>query len=554
MERPRRPVTLSRRALEAAAARDSDRPGTRYMTPISQTQRAPTGDDDDVAVSEDDLELTPQSVHSTPRIRLFMENPLHATDVEARRSLPPSQLVLGEIDKETRRALARQAVEAQLLLDHGGGSETAVRSRSTSKRQRSSTVDESEPPQSAQSESQRVKKAAKSSRQLTSLPPSSPSPEVEVEVFNLEDVNIEFSAVINVNNKLKFTQQVSSSSFSLQRLIDDCWGELLEEFALPEWVLLKPRYGVDFATRQGAKEKPTYSLTCKSDEDFERFAKRWWELSRAKPSITFSVSANLDYIATQLPTGGGGIQLVARRQNAPSASQNQRRTIAESAELRRIAGEDIKKQLVDKWMCRVGTCKNVTRPCYFVGDSGHLWLTSTNMLDWIDAAVAEPDVVTVDAPPEAVMTALLAQKEARNIRKSKSKNEKDSNIATTATHPLLIMNFYLGSGGPNTSSLLVGGDQALMPPPSLPSPVANSSPPPAPEDEDNYLLEYFEWLGRRFPTHTNQFTEHARVLQGAGWGWSDMRTMTNDDWKDLGIAKGFVNRIRTQMKIFSKAT
>ncbi|KAH0829594.1 hypothetical protein FOPE_10834 [Fonsecaea pedrosoi] len=78
-----------------------------------------------------------------------------------------------------------------------------------------------------------------------------------------------------------------------------------------------------------------------------------------------------------------------------------------------------------------------------------------------------------------------------------------------------------------------------------------SSPPFRPGDDDYNVAIYLDWLGRRYPNYTAEFGEIKGILQGEGWGFSDLRTITDSGWERMEIRGGFVVKIKKNLKIFA---
>jgi hypothetical protein len=79
-----------------------------------------------------------------------------------------------------------------------------------------------------------------------------------------------------------------------------------------------------------------------------------------------------------------------------------------------------------------------------------------------------------------------------------------------------------------------------------------SSPPFRPGNDDDNLVAYMDWLGRRSHTYHTQFDEFKASLQYEGWGFDDLKKISESQWKELGVGGGFIKKITSNMKVFTK--
>ena len=80
-----------------------------------------------------------------------------------------------------------------------------------------------------------------------------------------------------------------------------------------------------------------------------------------------------------------------------------------------------------------------------------------------------------------------------------------------------------------------------------------SSPPQLTGDEDHNVLAYMQWLGQKNPMSRAEFERFAGVLAEHGWGFSDLRDVTEKDWEAMSIPAGFRRRIIKELKTFARA-
>ena len=92
-------------------------------------------------------------------------------------------------------------------------------------------------------------------------------------------------------------------------------------------------------------------------------------------------------------------------------------------------------------------------------------------------------------------------------------------------------------------------------PPSQPPPQqetqlneARSSPPQCAGDDDINLRRYFNWLSTIYPTHRATLLEIMELVAKEGWGFSDLRACSENEWRDMGVGGGFRTKIRKYLK------
>ncbi|KIW23125.1 uncharacterized protein PV07_11351 [Cladophialophora immunda] len=77
------------------------------------------------------------------------------------------------------------------------------------------------------------------------------------------------------------------------------------------------------------------------------------------------------------------------------------------------------------------------------------------------------------------------------------------------------------------------------------------SPPFRPGDDDNNVILYLDWLGRRYPSYRAEFGEIKGILQAEGWGFLDLRAITDSAWERMEIRGRFVNKLKKNLKVFA---
>jgi hypothetical protein len=74
--------------------------------------------------------------------------------------------------------------------------------------------------------------------------------------------------------------------------------------------------------------------------------------------------------------------------------------------------------------------------------------------------------------------------------------------------------------------------------------VQRSSPPIIPGDDDLNLERYIDWLSEKRPQQAAGLADVCLKLSTAGFGYSDLRDMTDKEWDDLSIAAGHCKLVR----------
>ena len=154
---------------------------------------------------------------------------------------------------------------------------------------------------------------------------------------------------------------------------------------------------------------------------------------------------------------------------------------------------------------------------------------------WVDAI--RESHTTIENPPAQMLVRLLLNKEKAQTNKKISRRVALL-ISTAERHRMVTVNF-----GEDTARL-VGTLSTVQEPPS--------SPPFRPGNDDDNLVAYMVWLGRRFHTYNTQFDEFKASLQHEGWGFDDLKKISESQWKELGIGGGFIKKITSNIKVFTK--
>jgi hypothetical protein len=161
--------------------------------------------------------------------------------------------------------------------------------------------------------------------------------------------------------------------------------------------------------------KPRDRLNCKNEEEWVKFAKKWWDI---RERVTTGVTVKIPFTVTAVPSLSVSVPTGAnlnstqpgrlQNQPAPSATQRQRQTNADRVPLDRATGGDITRQLVDRWKCQVRNCKNHGYTCW-PSDDGHIKMDSRFLLKWVEAIQNNGE--SVDTPPGILLYRLFKEKD-----------------------------------------------------------------------------------------------------------------------------------------------
>jgi hypothetical protein len=395
------------------------------------------------------------------------------------------------------------------------------------------------PPPSAQAHRPKNKRRkptqTKAKKANSQLPVRLSSPVVDI--FDIAQVDCELGVQVLVNGKSLFARSYTALDLILDDLIMRYQVEVEQgAFSGPLWDVKIPVYGPEFALHIGSKL--VTRVNCNSQDDWVRFARRWWEV-RERSSVAITVK--IPYLANAIPplsvpgvVGANLDSTQARRQGPPSATQRQRQANADRVPLDQASGGDIPRRLIDRWKCQIRNCKSHGYACW-PGDDGHILMDTMFLKKWVDAI--REGHATIENPPAQMLVRLLLNKEKAQTNKKISRGDA-SLISIAKRHGIVTVNFRVDA------ARLAGTPSTVQEPPS--------SPPFRPGNDDDNLVAYMDWLGRRFHIYHTQFNEFKARLQQEGWGFDDLKKISESQWKELGVGGGFVKKITSNMKVFTR--
>ncbi|ERF75649.1 hypothetical protein EPUS_08802 [Endocarpon pusillum Z07020] len=153
-----------------------------------------------------------------------------------------------------------------------------------------------------------------------------------------------------------------------------------------------------------------------------------------------------------------------------------------------------------------------------------------NIREWRDAIKDDP-AINIYHPPPGVLTRLI-----EGYKKQKEQNQQppvtpQPLISTTASSTVagqgMTLNINLSGETPVPST--------IAPASALPLP---SSPIPQARDEDARLLAFIQARIRARPARRAAFNRARDLLISAGVGFSDLASLSNEEWKDISIDVG----------------
>ena len=115
--------------------------------------------------------------------------------------------------------------------------------------------------------------------------------------------------------------------------------------------------------------------------------------------------------------------------------------------------------------------------------------------------------------------------------------------AVPPQQPAVVLNF--GNSGHFLGGQALPIGQSAAPP--------ASSPPGSQEgDDDDNTHEYMKWLSTKYTQQAADILYHASTLKEHGWGFSDLRDVSDLEWQTMKIQGGFVKKIKKHLKEWAR--
>ncbi|KAK5313557.1 hypothetical protein LTR93_010861 [Exophiala xenobiotica] len=401
-------------------------------------------------------------------------------------------------------------------------------------------------------------------------------------VYSLSNVSFPISVQVFVGKVKQFSLQVSSQTYKHTDLIYGCRVRLLTGLASRKKTVNDPPFGGEFSIIAARMKRP-YSLTIDNQSDFEMACRKWWDILHEPKRAEHEMTAQLDFIyeeraiSASSPSSGksssssdGESSTRSRHEDstqgrrrkdkerrastkskkgkgnaAPSATQRQRQMREQRAEVQREASAQ-QLQLVQRSKCLRQNCKNNPRMCFeHPGGMGHLPLSTALVKLW-GGTIARGEA-TLENPPPTILMAMMDTKN-RKERTQQSPHPSLSNPPLNSPNmmPNIVYNFGAPHPGlpqhPFSTTSISGGAPPIE---------QRSSPPQRDGDDDNNMRACFDWLSTRFPIHKARFLEIKDTVTENGWGFSDLKTCTEDQWNAMDVPPGFVAKVKKHLKDFA---
>lgn len=196
-------------------------------------------------------------------------------------------------------------------------------------------------------------------------------------------------------------------------------------------------------------------------------------------------------------------------------------------------------ELTTRWQCKDRTCVNHGHSCFPTKELGHLFIQTHDLTVWNEAIRAGR--TTVSSPPTETIAAIIAR---RNKAKGRAAQTSPTKATSTAGNTYIISG--AGPVGPSLPSGLPGlAGHFWGAPDSL-----RSSPPVLEGSEVNNLKEYLDWLIGKGHLQADQGRQTKTALLAEGWGFQQLRDISEQDWREMTVPKGAVVIIRQKMKLW----
>ena len=231
-----------------------------------------------------------------------------------------------------------------------------------------------------------------------------------------------------------------------------------------------------------------------------------------------------DEVPTQTVAVGGR----KRAHTREDATRRQRRQV-EVENAIETATNNFVMETTRRWHCRDRTCKNNRFTCFPLGKVGHLRITTNELTVWNEAI--RGDRATVSMPPVEVIATCTERRSKQQGKKVASPSKHSSTPAPT------VININAGVG--------VGNGMLV--------PELRSSPPAFDGSEVDNLHQYLTWLIQRRHLQGSLGVAARNALAADGWGFQQVRLITEADWVRMAIPRGAQLVILSKQKLWIAA-
>lgn len=208
-----------------------------------------------------------------------------------------------------------------------------------------------------------------------------------------------------------------------------------------------------------------------------------------------------------------------RARTTETATQRQRRQ-ADVDNILAAATNDTIPQLTRNFQYHDKTYSNHGFTCSNIGKIGHFALTTTDLVTWNEQV--RTGKWDMKSPPPEVLANLFQR---RQKAKAKEGREGVGGLIRSHLPGQTVQHFHIGSGFDGISGR--SRDDILR-----------SSPPAFEGPETQNLQDYLTWLVEK--GHLNDIVGGLAQdsLMREAWGFQQLRSISPEDWKDIGIPKG----------------
>jgi hypothetical protein len=370
-----------------------------------------------------------------------------------------------------------------------------------------------------------------------SQPPSAqpaldPDPDFEPTLDDLKHFN--FQTVLTVKKQTAGGDTVNTKDWSYQTYVGVQTVKLQAIVAhQPGHSIVPPKFASELKIRAKGLTPPM-TVAMRNDNDLENALRVWYKVKYQlkKQDVWAQLTIPFEQVVVIESTAPQG---------TPNASHPRRRTATSNqrteAEINQSIAEaigDHKRDITRLHACPDAMCKNHPKPCIITSQYGHLRVGTRFVRDWC-AEIADKKA-TAEKVPRHLMMRMLKEAGRRQPGKARLKPESLMNNSPG-------VNLYFG-GGAVPGSVPGGG--------YLSAPLQSSPPGSVAGDDDKNTVLYLDWLIKEIPNKKRVLEMAKSALDDEGWGYSDLKTISDAQWKEMGVPDGIVSKIRKHWKAWGK--
>jgi hypothetical protein len=211
--------------------------------------------------------------------------------------------------------------------------------------------------------------------------------------------------------------------------------------------------------------------------------------------------------------------------------------------------------ILERWSCSSGTCKNHRKGhvgyCFILEDSTHAEFDRQDAAAWEKAIIRDDNTfVTVEKPPPQLVD-LMVKKNRRLHPKRASAPGVEATMPslTLGLDDIYKLHTILGPLRPTFSP---DKDDKFDPifAQSVPRPPARSSPVHPDSDVEEEVSNYVAFMMRKYPGQMDGWVIAKEKLNRESLDLRQIRTMSNAEFKEVGIPMGIGMKLREDVKNF----